>query len=132
MYHTLGVCAVSSADLPVTGNELTAALIAVETLEMKHRFAGPHDQLIGGYRTAATRTDTTAAEHPATRHARGAIREDNPIATGSSEISGVHGPRNRDPPIVSQCISRLRLSRCYPPVLLTNELRVLPATCPII
>lgn len=53
--------------LPVAGDELTAALIAVEAFQVKHRVAGPHHQLVRGYLVAATPANAAVAEQPATR-----------------------------------------------------------------
>lgn len=54
-------------DLPVAGDELATAFIAVEAFQVKHRVAGPHDQFVRGYLVAATPADAAIAEQSATK-----------------------------------------------------------------
>lgn len=64
----------SGGDLPVAGDELTAALIAVETFQVKHRVAGPHHQFVRGYLVATTPANAAVAEQSATRSKRSPIK----------------------------------------------------------
>lgn len=64
----------SVVNLPVAGDELTAALIAVEAFQVKHRVAGPHHQFVRGYLVAATPADAAVAEQSATRRKKWPIK----------------------------------------------------------